>query len=216
MTDAVDTFADDPVLDALDVKQVRSRVSTRRLLRAAAELIAERGYERTTLAAIGERAGYSHGLVTRRFGSKDGLLLALLQKMVSEGAQHDILPELQGHSGVDSLLVLIRGIRRSVANDPSAMRALYILMFEALKPEPAVLHERMRAIHASERLRAEDALERGIAAGTVVPGIDAKATGQLVVAVLRGSAYQWVLDPAFDFDGTLRALEAHLEHTLRA
>ena len=216
MTDAVETFADDPVLDALDLKQVRSRVSTRRLLRAAAELIAERGYERTTLAAIGERAGYSHGLVTRRFGSKDGLLLALLQKIVSEWMHHDILPELQEYSGVDSLLVLIRGIRRSVANDPSAMRALYILMFEALKPEPAVLHDRMRAIHASERLRAEDALQRGIAAGTVAPGIDAKAASQLMVAVLRGSAYQWVLDPAFDFDGTLRALESHLDHTLRA
>jgi AcrR family transcriptional regulator len=43
-------------------------VSTRRLIQAAAELLTERGYERTTLAAIGERAGYSAGLVTGRFG----------------------------------------------------------------------------------------------------------------------------------------------------
>jgi len=47
------------------------------LLDAAADLIAEGGYEAMTLAAVGERAGYSRGLVTARFGSKDQLLEAL-------------------------------------------------------------------------------------------------------------------------------------------
>lgn len=215
VTDIAERFTDDHVLEGLDLKQVRSRVSTRRLLRAAAELIAERGYEKTTLAAIGERAGYSHGLVTRRFGSKDGLLLALLQKMVSDWMTDDILPAFQGQSGVDSVLVLVRGIRGSAAHDPTAMRALYTLMFEGLKPEPAILHERMAEIHRGGRLRMEDALNRGIAEGNVHPSVDARTTSQLVMAALRGSAYQWLLDGSFDFDGTLRALEMHIERTLR-
>ena len=51
--------------------QERSDLSTARLLDAAAELIEEGGYEAMTVAAVGERAGYSRGLVTARFGSKE-------------------------------------------------------------------------------------------------------------------------------------------------
>ncbi|MBK6664110.1 MAG: hypothetical protein IPG47_15620 [Thermoflexaceae bacterium] len=61
----------------------------------------------------------------------------------------------------------------------------------------------------------EDALNRGIAEGNVHPSVDARTTSQLVMAALRGSAYQWLLDGSFDFDGTLRALEMHIERTLR-
>jgi len=35
-----------------------------------------------TLAAVGERAGYSRGLATARFGSKDELLRALVERIV--------------------------------------------------------------------------------------------------------------------------------------
>ena len=42
-------------------KQERSEESTRRLLDAAVELVAEAGYAGMTLAATGDRAGYSRG-----------------------------------------------------------------------------------------------------------------------------------------------------------
>src|SRR5690606_37191431 len=61
--------------------QDRSVLSTRQLLEAAGALIAERGYENTSIAAIGERAGYSRGLVTARFGTKQNLLNVLLDRI---------------------------------------------------------------------------------------------------------------------------------------
>ena len=51
----------------------RVAASDKALLEAAMALILERGMDGTTLAAIGERAGYSRGLATYRFGSKAGL-----------------------------------------------------------------------------------------------------------------------------------------------
>ena len=51
----------------------RAAASDRAMIDAAIELILERGTARTTLAAIGERAGYSRGLATYRYGSKSGL-----------------------------------------------------------------------------------------------------------------------------------------------
>jgi AcrR family transcriptional regulator len=52
----------------------RRAESDRRLLRATAELVVERGVEGASLAEIGRRAGYSHSLVHHRFGSKDALI----------------------------------------------------------------------------------------------------------------------------------------------
>jgi len=51
------------------LNQLRSRRSTRRLLRTSVELIGAHGSARRTWIAVGLHAGRDHGLVTRRFGS---------------------------------------------------------------------------------------------------------------------------------------------------
>jgi AcrR family transcriptional regulator len=51
----------------------RTAMSDKAMLDAAIDLILEHGTDKTTLAAIGEKAGYSRGLATYRFGSKAGL-----------------------------------------------------------------------------------------------------------------------------------------------
>jgi AcrR family transcriptional regulator len=58
----------------------RNADAHRRLMAAAIELIAEKGFERTTAAEIGERAGYSRNMVRDRYGSKDALLEALCEQ----------------------------------------------------------------------------------------------------------------------------------------
>ncbi|NLG55477.1 MAG: helix-turn-helix transcriptional regulator [Rhodococcus sp.] len=50
----------------------------RRLLDAAALLVAERGVDAVTMDALACRAGVGKGTVFRRFGSRAGLMLALL------------------------------------------------------------------------------------------------------------------------------------------
>ena len=51
----------------------RTAISDKAMIDAAIELILEHGTDKTTLQAIGEKAGYSRGLATYRFGSKAGL-----------------------------------------------------------------------------------------------------------------------------------------------
>jgi AcrR family transcriptional regulator len=54
--------------------------ATRRaLLAAASALFHERGYDRTTVREIGERAEVDPAMIARYFGSKEGLYLATLQ-----------------------------------------------------------------------------------------------------------------------------------------
>lgn len=54
------------------------------VLDAARELFAERGFERTTMRAVGTRAGVDPALIYHYFGDKDGLLSAVLTAPVTE------------------------------------------------------------------------------------------------------------------------------------
>ncbi|WP_405865619.1 MULTISPECIES: TetR/AcrR family transcriptional regulator [unclassified Streptomyces] len=65
--------ADDTVAERADAARNRAR-----LLEAAARLVAERGAEHVTMQSVAEAAGVGKGTLFRRFGDRDGLLLALL------------------------------------------------------------------------------------------------------------------------------------------
>ena len=69
----------------------RSALSERRTLEAAVELMGERGFEKTTLAAIGEAAGYSRGLATHLFGSKADLFAEVIRPSVEEIGKEELI-----------------------------------------------------------------------------------------------------------------------------
>jgi AcrR family transcriptional regulator len=176
-------------------KQSRSELSTSRLLDAAAELIAEGGYERMTLAAIGERAGYSHGLVTARFGSKEGLLWALMERMVVDWQDNLLKPALGHDTGVIALKTMFKQLGVSWRRNPQRMRAFYILMFEALLPVP-LLNDRVVEIHREFRSGVAELIGRGITSGQIENRVDVERVTRLLIGALRGAVYQAMLDPA--------------------
>jgi AcrR family transcriptional regulator len=182
--------------------QTRTELSTRLLLEASADLIVEKGWERTTLAAIGRRAGYSHGLVTQRFGSKDGLLHALLDRMTTQWATNELAPRMPEEAGLPSIRMFLAEVRDSAVRDPRTLRALYALMFEGLRID--AIRSDLTKTHAQLR----DAFARALAAdaGAVDTGVDPALTAAAIVASLRGAAYQWMLDESFPFAEVLTVM----------
>ncbi|MFI6360187.1 TetR family transcriptional regulator [Streptomyces sp. NPDC050743] len=67
--------------------------SRQELLKAAGELFAERGFERTTIREIGERAGVDPALIARYFGGKTQLYLALVQSEHGDEPPTDLLDQ---------------------------------------------------------------------------------------------------------------------------
>jgi AcrR family transcriptional regulator len=61
----------------------RREDSERGLVKAAIAVTAERGVSAATFEAIGQKGGYSRSLVTRRFGSKQGLIDAVVSGCVN-------------------------------------------------------------------------------------------------------------------------------------
>jgi AcrR family transcriptional regulator len=62
-----------------------------RLLKAASELFADRGYDRTTARDIGERAGVDPTMIARYFGGKAQLYIAVLRSQEESDHFADLL-----------------------------------------------------------------------------------------------------------------------------
>jgi len=187
--------------------------SDARMLAAALKLIGERGYKGTSLAAIGEAAGYSRGLVHERFGSKAGLLWKLVKNMLRVWNHESRARGHSGHSGIEGLCDLLDNHRRAVAED-RGIRTFYALMFEALGPTPDLLPE-FRDLHRTFRSDIERIVRAGIDAGTIRADVDPKAQAVLLMAAQRGIAFQWLLDPeGFSLDAAYEELKRNLRRTL--
>lgn len=172
----------------------RSERSTDALLRAAAELIAEGGTSAMTFAAIAERAGYSRGLVTARFGSKEGLVEAMIRRVWGRLRHLRVLPGIEDRRGLDSVLVLVAGIRDQALTESVEMRALIALMFQAVSDNGA-LRKRFIRYHDAMRDDLTAALRKGIADGSVRADLDPQREATMIVGLLRGTSYQWLLEP---------------------
>lgn len=184
----------------------RSSLSTARLLTATAELIAERGFEQTTLVEIGKRAGYSPGLVTRRFGSKTKLVQSLIERLSSRFG-HEKLPEtLADRVGVDALVQVITEIRNDATRSSSALRSFYALLFEGIRPIP-VLHEEVARMNADFARELTAYAARGHKTGRLREDVRPEDVTNLTINALRGLAYRWMVDPdSVDFIAGLDVL----------
>jgi AcrR family transcriptional regulator len=191
-------------------QHLRSQMSTSKLLAAAAELFGDRGYRQTTLADIGERAGYSHGLVTRRFGSKQGLVVALLDHMIDVWMQGSVKPAVAQETGIAGIRAFLGAFCANASANSSNLRALESLMFEGLWGEPE-FKERLVILqkHGHELFR--DLVQGGIKNGTVRADADADAIALMASTSLRGVTYLWLLEEDYDICSALNSFGDVLE-----
>jgi AcrR family transcriptional regulator len=195
-------------------QEERSASSERGLLSAALELIAERGFRASSLQAIGEQAGYSRGLVSHRFGSKEGLLRQLATRMLDRWTTEVRGPAVGKRVGVQALAAVAGVHRKAIEQTPNGVRALYMLLFESLIDMPD-LRKEMARLDRQLREGTERSIRAGVKAGTVRADIDAPAQAALFLAALRGITLQWLIDPnGLDLERVYGELEASLARGL--
>ncbi|GAA0481203.1 helix-turn-helix domain-containing protein [Streptomyces olivaceiscleroticus] len=144
----------------------RSRES---LLRAAGELFAERGFDRTTTRDIGRRAGVDPALIARYFGGKTQLYLATVEAEHGDSDPGDLLdPERL-------LYILKRADHRGLV--PVLQVAVQHLA------EPAAEGAARAALH--ERL-VEPLHRRFVAEGRDRPRLRAEMTVAAIIGIALG------------------------------
>ncbi len=194
----------------------RSALSESRMLRAAIRLIAKQGYSKTTLAQIGEASGYSRGLASHRFGSKEGLLQVLVEGSAGRFLEEQVLPAIEGRSGLEALSVLVDTYLNELVVREERLRAIYVLMGEALGPVPEI-REVFVKLNGAFRDSARGSIEAGIKDGEIRSDLDPVVESALFVGTLRGVAMQWVLEPdCFDLVAVRASVKESLARHLSA
>jgi AcrR family transcriptional regulator len=190
----------------------RSALSEKLILRAATKLIARQGYTKTTLAQIGRAAGYAAGLVSHRFGSKEGLLRNLVERIRTRFYQDQMGEALAGITGLAALLAAVDTYLNELRVREERMRVLYVLMGEALGPV-AEIRPVVVKLNRGFRASAEGWLRSGIQDGEIRADVDPKIEAAVFVGMLRGVSMQWLAERgAFD----LQAAAESIKHALRS
>jgi AcrR family transcriptional regulator len=190
----------------------QAAATRRRLIDAAARLFARNGYTASTVAAIGEEAGVSRGLVNFHFTTKEKLLHAVIEQLVAE-LEEGMFPDDEEEDPLAALAVLIGAHRRFLTERPERARLLFRLQAEALNP--ALGLGAFAALHRRWVERTASWWERAVAAGQVDPALAHEDVTTLTIGALRGIALEWLLAPELvDVDRAYEQLLGFLQRGL--
>ena len=191
----------------------RTAISDKAMLDAAIDLILERGTEKTTLQAIGEKAGYSRGLATYRFGSKAGLYDAVC-KTISRRWLDYLKAGVGEKTGIDAMGAALDAIYRFASDSPRDMRVLQILYCGAASPR-SEYRQTSVGIHQKQQDDVADWVRAGIGNGSIKADVDARSVAAQYIAYISGMTYLWLIDPdSVNFQKANEDMKVHLERSL--
>jgi AcrR family transcriptional regulator len=176
-----------------------------RITAAAAELLLERGFDKTTVDEVAARAGVGKATVYRRWPSKEDLAVSAMQRLY----QAEFPEPDTGSIRTD----LAESYRTVLAFVNSAEGAAFLRMSIA----ESVRDERIAALYRSSTIRREQlsrvTFERAIARGEVRPDIDVDSAvqwlgGMITVRAVSGRPMPTEDDVDALVDFTLRGVLA--------
>nr|WP_166682331.1 TetR/AcrR family transcriptional regulator [Streptomyces sp. 846.5] len=190
-------------------QEQRKSETRARLIDAAAELFARKGFHAVSAEAVGEAAGRTTGALYSHFGGKEGLLLALLE-VWKERTAEELSMRLAGRADpAEHFGAMWGSIVRPVADRGDAWLLLELeLWLNGARGGPG--GDDLAQRYAATRAQLGEGLaDWARTVGRPLPYPPAE-TGALVLGVLLGCALQHRLEPASVPDeivvGALRTL----------
>lgn len=165
-------------------------LSDAELLEGAARAISRLGVMRLTLADVAAELQVSPGTLVHRFGSKRGLLLALMRRSVRRVAERLATMRAAHGSPYAALLALGDHMARYVQAPEALANHLAFLQIDLSDPEfYRLTFDHARAVRKEIRSLIRDAIE----AGELRP-CDAAKLARAVEATMNGSLLQWAIE----------------------
>ncbi len=194
---------------AVKDRDITTSATAMRILEAAKRILSEKGYSKLTLQAVEEESGEYRALVSYYFGSKQGLVEALIEDLMQseDAALRERLeeieqPELRVQALIDE--------QQQISADWRGFQAFYELLPHIMRDE------RLRGDLAADYAKSRELDRQTLAAGhEEAPDLDKLAA--LSVAIVEGLAVQYAADQEhFDHEGTYRLWEDMVRTYLRA
>jgi AcrR family transcriptional regulator len=158
-----------------------------RLVRTAVELALESGLDGVGIEQVAERAAVSPESVRQKFGSHDGVMLALLDFVLARtlDADRDLRTSETGRRQLgDMVAAEMEGLRRQAP----VVELIFMFWFNR---SDELYRARIREALANYRRSFESALD-GV---ELRRGVDATVMSSIVIAFLQGAAVQIIRDP---------------------
>ena len=192
----------------------RRAEAEQRLLIAARQIVARKGWVGMTLSEVGEEAGYSRGLATHHFGNKAGLLRALAGFVNSTFMELVQARSPQWRPGIDALKGFVSVYLARPDGDWVKTRALLALMSEAVTQDSETVQV-LAEYNLSVQKHLARYISEGIDKGEIRPDVDPMTGALLFLGVLRGMMLQILLNPsAVDVELVHTQMLAFIEHAL--
>src|SRR3954453_5926257 len=179
------------------------------IVATAITVFAEHGFAGGSIRTIADRAGISHATLLQHFGSKEGLLTAVLQ----EWDRRTVEASLTGAVGLDYFRRLPEVMTAHLSNR-GLLELFTTIAAEASSPaHPA--HAFIQRRYADNLATLAGHLQQAMDAGDVAPltPADIEIEVLLVTAVLDGIGLQWLLDSSTD---VTVSVEPYINRTVAA
>jgi AcrR family transcriptional regulator len=179
------------------------------IVAAAITVFGERGFAGSSIRTIADRVGVSHVTLLQHFGSKEGLLTAVLQ----EWDRRTVESRLTDVSGLEYFRRLSEVMTAHQSNR-GLLELFTTIAAEASSPaHPA--HAFIQRRYTDNIATLATHLQQAVDVGDVAPLTpdEIKVEVRLVTAVLDGIGLQWLLDSSTD---VAPAVETYITRTIAA
>jgi AcrR family transcriptional regulator len=189
------------------------RVSDEAILAAAARVIGELGPSRFTLADVGAAAGLAAPTLVKRFGTKRGLMLALVRGAAAAADAAFAAARARHAAPLDALADVATAMARAVASPAVLANHLAFLQLDLSDPEfHAHALAQAERFEAGYRTLLDEAVARGDLASPAGTPFDTARLARAVQATAGGALIAW----AVRRDGAAAAAVARDVETLLA
>lgn len=172
----------------------RGEESRAAILSAAKTQFAAEGFRGTSLATVAAAANLSQPGLLHHFPSKVDLLLAVLEDRDREDGR--LSSAHLAKTGIDIIPALGTLVEHNETT-PDMVRLFSVLLGEGLaESHPA--HRFMVERYARIRSRILRNLAHAEEAGEIREDVDLEAVATILIALMDGLQYQWLLDPSVD------------------
>ena len=180
------------------------------VLDAAQSLMSEHGYQAATVAALVERAGIPASSIYHYFGSKEGVLLAVMERGAERFFAELPIGDRRVGSRLEHLRALVQTSAATLSRHPDFLRILVVMAAQPLGAGEGEVHVVVNRVRELALVRLREQMR-------IVFGVDprsaaADALARFALAAFDGAFVAQQSQP----DVTIAALLAHLPAALVA
>jgi AcrR family transcriptional regulator len=171
----------------------KSAVQKDKILRAALDYFGQQGFNAASMRELAREVGMSQPGLLHHFGTKTGLLIAVIDERDAINAEEVAKRVQKTGSPIEGL---IRVVEHNSEN-ANLTRMFAIVSAEATHPDhPAYDYFSTRSIGLIPQVGS--LLEQAATAGEIDAVADVQAAARLVTAMMAGLQVQWLQNPAID------------------